>query len=156
MTGAVRSFLIKLAADQRGASVVETALFLPPFLLLMAGTVDLSMAFSTKLRTQQAAARAAEMITSAGVDALSTSDLQNDSASAAGVPISQVTVERWLECAGTAQSTFEGSCSGGEETARYVSVKVANSYSPFLGPLLPASMAQRAISFVGASTVRVQ
>lgn len=148
--------LVRLAREDRGVALLETALIAPIILMLLAGAVDFAMGFSLKLQTQQAAARTIEFATSAGLQTLSDADLQADAASAAGVPTSQVTVDRWLECAGVRQTDFDAGCDTGEQ-ARYVSVRIDNSYQPMWRSLLPASIAQGgAISFSGFSTVRLQ
>jgi hypothetical protein len=68
-----------------------------------------------------------------------------------------VTVNRWLECDGATQSLFEGACADGQVVGRYVSIRIKNSYSPILGPLLPARLAQDGkIHFEGFSSLRLQ
>lgn len=146
-----------IAQDSSGVSVLETAILAPTLLILLAGSCDLAMAFSVKLKTQQAAARAVEYATNTELDSVAASDLQTQAATAAGVPTNAVTVQRWLECNGVAQSSYDGSCNSGEEVARYVSVKVANSYKPIMGALLPTNARLRSlISFTGYSSVRLQ
>lgn len=151
------SFLGRLAHDRRGTSVVETALIAPVILMLLAGVSDFAMGFSLKLRTQQAAVRTIEYATTAGLERVSFSDLRNEAASAAKVPLAQVEVVRWLECNGTTQPLFDGGCESGQEIGRYVAVRISNSYRPVLGPLLPAAIAEQgAVAFSGYSTVRLQ
>jgi hypothetical protein len=150
-------FVTRLAGDEHGTSIIETAIIAPVLLMLLAGAVDFAMGFSSKLRTQQAAARAIEYATTVGVENLTVAALRAEAASAADVPLSQVEADRWLECSGTRQGTFEAACASGEEMARFVSVRIVDSYQPMLGSLLPARVAPNgSISFVGFSTVRIQ
>jgi Flp pilus assembly pilin Flp len=149
-------FLTRIARDRSGVSIIETALIAPIILMLLAGMVDFAMGFSLKLKTQQAAARSIEYATTAGLEKLSNQDLQAEAAAAASVPANNVDVDIWLECNGVEPETGV-ECNDGDESARYVSIRIANSYQPILGPLLPASIAQGgAISFSGFSSARLQ
>jgi len=144
-------------SDRGGASTIEAALILPLFLALLAGMSDFAMSFAVKLRTQQAAARTVEYATSAGLERLSFDDLRTEAATAAKVPTGQVTVVRWLECGGVRQTLFDGSCESGQEVARYVSIRIANSYEPVLKPFLPDTVARDGLMrFEGFSSVRLQ
>jgi hypothetical protein len=152
-----RELILRLWRDARGASIVETAVFLPTLLMLMAGASDLAMGVSKKMKTQQAADRAMEYATVAGLEKLSTADIQAEAATAANVATSNVTVTKWLECDGTTQASFDLGCSEGQIIGRYVSIRISNSYTPILAPLLPASIARRgAITFQGFSSLRLQ
>jgi Flp pilus assembly protein TadG len=153
----IPTLLVRLARDERGASVIETAIVLPILLTLMAGASDFAMAFWLKMETQQAAARAMEYATSGGLENLSVKQLRAEAAAAAEVPVANVTVLRRLECNGITQSLFEGSCADGQVTGRFVSVRITNTYEPILGPFLPDSIAnQGSMSFTGFSTLRLQ
>ena len=52
----------RLARDDRGASIVELALVVPIMGSLLIGMVDLSRAYSHKLKLEQAAQRAIEKV----------------------------------------------------------------------------------------------
>src|SRR3954451_24662175 len=58
----MRVRLPRLAADSRGAAIVELALVAPILGLMVVGIVDLSNAFSKKLTLEQGAQRAIERI----------------------------------------------------------------------------------------------
>jgi len=149
--------LAHLARDQRGSSVVETAIIMPTLLMLMSGASDLAMGFWTKLQTQQATARSIELANVGGLEKLSPDDLKAEAAAAAKVPAGNVTVQRWLECDGATQPLFEGTCAEGQVVGRYVSVRITNSYKPILGALLPAKVAPGGkIEFQGFSSLRLQ
>lgn len=149
--------LARLWRDTGGTSIVETAVFVPTLLMLMAGSSDMAMGLWTKMKTQQAADRAIEYATVAGLEKLSTDDIKSEAASAAGVATSNVTVAKWLECNGATQANFDSGCADGQIVGRYVSVRIRKSYQPILGPLLPARIAQGgAIAFQGFSSLRLQ
>jgi Flp pilus assembly pilin Flp len=153
----MRAPVSRLCRDCRGASVVETALLLPVLLALMAGSSDLAMGVWTKMQTQQAADRAMEYATVAGLEKLSTTDIQSEAATAARVATNKVTVTKWLECDGVTQASFDAGCADGQVVGRYVSVRISNSYTLMMAPLLPARVAPGgSIAFQGFSSLRLQ
>ncbi len=157
MGRSMKNFAERILINTMGTSVVELALIFPIFLLIMAGFSDFASAFTVKLQTQQAAARTMELATTAGIEAVSLDRLRAEAASGAKVSVSNVTAEQWLECAGTKQPSFEGSCAPGEETARFVSVRISNDYRPKFGRILPQKVAPNgSITFTGYSNVRMQ
>lgn len=142
---------IALWRDVTGASIVELALLSPILLVALAGTVDCARLLSTKLRLQQAAERTAEMATAGGVASAAFGSLQNEAAAAAKVPASSVAVSYWLECDGSRQTDFQGTCGAGQQVARFTSVSIAGNYSPSFPWLLGANVAVN-----GRASVRVQ
>ena len=151
------AFLAALGRNERGSSVVETAIIMPTLLMLMGGASDLAMGSWAKMQTQQATARSVELANVGGLERLSVDDLKAEAASAAKVSTGQVTVTRWLECDGVTQTLFEGSCAEGQIVGRYVSVRIDNSYKPILGPLLPVKLAADGkMHFRGFSSLRLQ
>ena len=151
------AFLAALGRNERGSSVVETAIIMPTLLMLMGGASDLAMGYWAKMQTQQATARSVELANVGGLERLSVDDLKAEAASAAKVSTGQVTVTRWLECDGVTQTLFEGSCAEGQIVGRYVSVRIDNSYKPILGPLLPVKLAADGkMHFRGFSSLRLQ
>lgn len=121
--------LRKLGRDQSGTSVIEFGLFAPVLGLMLMGITDLSMGYSRKLELEQAAYRALEKI-QIGYSTARYETLQGEAAAAAGVPASSVVVDRWLECDRARQTSFIGTCPGGQETARYVGLTINGSYTP--------------------------
>ncbi|MHA6332821.1 TadE/TadG family type IV pilus assembly protein [Qipengyuania sp. CAU 1752] len=143
-----------LAVDTRGTSVVEFALVAPFMLALFCGMVDLSLGFSTKVKTQQAAARAIEFATQAGANDTNRDAMASQAAVAASVQRAQVRTNLWMECSGVKQFTYEDVCLEGQETARYAAVEVDNFYRPMFAPVLGSKY--KVINFTGRSTVRLQ
>jgi len=54
--------LFSIGADERGASIIELALTAPFFAAMLIGMIDLSRAYSMKLKLEQSAQRAVEKI----------------------------------------------------------------------------------------------
>lgn len=144
----------RLITDQRGISVIETAIVLPAMALLVAGISDLAMGFSAKLKVQQAAARSIEMATAGGLNSAAFQAIQNEAATSAGVPVGQVTIDKWLECAGVRQSLMDGTCASGQQVARFVSISISASYHSMFPLLRGTNNADIALN--GFSSVRVQ
>lgn len=157
MKQAIIATLKSVLKNSDGTSVIETAILLPVFITLFAGISDFGMGFSEKLTTQQAAARAMELATSAGSVVITTNVVRTEAAAAAQVPEGQVVVDLWLECNGTRQSDVNSYCTYGNQTERWMSVVITDGYEPMFGAILPDSIAPNGvISFIGKSTVRLQ
>lgn len=149
-----------LGRDQRGAALVELALAAPFFAALLIGIIDLSRAYSEKLRLEQSAQRAIEKIEqqhSVLTDYSSYGTEASTAATAAGYSGSTATVDYWLECNGTRQSDPTQTCSSGQTYARYVTITVSNTYTPFFSSRAwPGANAQGNIPVSGYSGIRVQ
>lgn len=148
------SLLARLRSDTRGVSVIETAVIVPALAMLIAGVSDVAMGFSARLKIQQATNSSIQLATAGGPNSLAFSTLQTEAATAAGVPSGQVTIDTWLECAGTRQLSFDGTCASGQQEARYASVTVTGSYRPKFPVMQYISGAS--IPLKGFSVVRVQ
>lgn len=151
----------RLWADQRGASIVELALAVPLLGFLLLGSVDMGMGYTERLRLQQAANRTIEMATTRGQVNSSFSYLQSQAAAASGEPSGNVTVDSWLACDDARQSSFNGTCGGNQQIARYVSIRIEGTHEPLIDY---AGLARRFgtdglggdVDIVGEAVVRVQ
>jgi Flp pilus assembly protein TadG len=149
-----------LGRDDRGAALVELALAAPFFAALLIGIIDLSRAYSMKLRLEQSAQRAVEKIEqqhSVQSDYSSYGTEAATAATAAGYSGSTATVDYWLECNGVRQSDTTTPCSTGQTYARYVTITVSNTYTPFFSSRAwPGANAQGNIPVSGYAGIRVQ
>ena len=123
-----------LARDERGTSLIEFG-FLAPFLaLLTMGVIDLSQGLAERFNLQQSVNRGLELVQArpAVADADSAdvdySFVKTEAAAAAGVPAGQVTVTRWLECNGNDAGDVKGTCPDGQDTARYLRVRITKDF----------------------------
>ena len=145
---------VRLAADERGAAIIELALIAPVLALMVIGIVDMSNAFSRKLALEQGAQRAIEKImqttgTSTVEGTLKTEAVcqvngTNSDGTCKSSPItaSNVTVTYRLECTdsggarttqtSTDATTFDGfTCAPGTVSdARYIEILVTDKYTP--------------------------
>ena len=123
-----------LARDERGTSLIEFG-FVAPFLALLAmGMIDLSRGLAERFALQQAVNRALELVQArpavAGAEAtdLDYGFARTEAAAAAGVPEEQVTLTRWLECDGVEKTNVTDTCADGEDTARYLRVRIEKDF----------------------------
>lgn len=120
-----------LLKDRKGTSVIELGLIAPVLTTLIIGMVDLSNAYSEKLRMEQAAQSAIEKVMQRSGDAGTTiATLKLEAADQADVPVTNVTVDYWLECNGTRQTDYDIVCLPGAAYARYLQVKIVDEYDP--------------------------
>jgi Flp pilus assembly protein TadG len=159
MSSLVRARLRSLGTDQAGLSMIELGICLPFLCLMILGVVDLSMGVAGRVSLEQAAYRTLERATVGGVQS-DYSNLQAEAATAANVPVGNVTVDNWLECNGTRQATIEAGCPQGQMASRYVQITIRSTYHPFfsLGPLGRAfyQSADGNVPIVAVAAVRVE
>lgn len=116
--------------DERGTGTIELALSAPILAFLLVGAVDMGMGYTERLALQQAANRTLELGMARGPVNDSYSYLQAIGATNSGRPTSAVTIDNWLECDGARQGSFDGTCGGNQQTARYISVRITGTHQP--------------------------
>lgn len=151
----------RLRADRKGFGAMELALSLPFVLFLCLGMIDAFGLVAAKIDYERAAQRTTDFALAKRPNTADGTYLKTVAKSAAGVTDSDVTVEIFLECDGTRNSSFTASCAPGEETARFVSVLISKaqltrfdwaSLSQFFGfQSFPNS-----VTVTGDSLVRIQ
>jgi len=154
----------KLANDRRGSSVVELGLVAPVLAGLFIGMVDLSRAYSERLKLEQAAQRTVEKVMQQHEMLTDyTTQLKSDGAAAAGVAESAVNPSFYMECSTngtswTRTATFTTACpSGTLYYRRYVSVAITKEFRPLFGSdLFPGANANGTYSLTGTAGVRIQ
>lgn len=152
---ACKSLIRRLAANARGAAVIEYAIAAPFLILIMVGTIDLSRAFAAKTRLHAALSRTLEMA-QLGTGDGSYDYLVAEAASAAGVPEEKVTLDKWIECDGT-KKDYEETCASGEETARYLELSIESDYTPmFDGAVFGTNFVGGLVDISVSDTLRVQ
>ena len=147
----------RIARDDRGASIIELALVAPVLASLLIGMVDLSRAYSYKLKLEQAAQRAIEKVQAYQTSTSTYTTLQSEAAAAAGVPTNKVTIDYWLECDGTRASNYESVCTGSQTYARWVTVSVEGTFTPmFRSKYYPRANNDGTFTIVGKTGMRTQ
>lgn len=144
----------KLCGDERGVSVVELGLVAPVLALFIAGIIDLSQGLAQRFALQQAVNRSLELVLAvppegdpddADVDYGYVAD---EAAAAAEVGAEQVTLDRWLQCDEARMDDYTAACADGEDTARYLSVRIQK---PFHGSFYVGGM-----TIVASGVIRIQ
>jgi Flp pilus assembly protein TadG len=144
----------RLWKDERGVSAIEFAMVVPILAMLILGIIDLSSGFSQRFTLQQAVDRSLEIIQANRAPVgpqggtPDYSFLRTEVATAAKVPVANVTLTQWRECKGVRQSTFTGACADDVDTARYIELHVTK---PFKG-----KMYLRSTNLTATQSVRVQ
>ncbi|HUE79054.1 MAG TPA: TadE/TadG family type IV pilus assembly protein [Sphingomicrobium sp.] len=149
--------LRSLARDERGASIIEMAMVTPVLATLLIGMVDISRAYAAKLQLEQAAQRSIEKVMQYQTGASTYSTLYTEAADAAGVPVTDVTVDYWLECNGARAANYTDSCSSGQTYARYISVAVDKDFQPMFGTrFFPGANPDGTFTITGEAGLRTQ
>ena len=126
--------LSALLRDRAGTVTIELALLAPILAAMLIGLVDISRAYSDKLRLEQVAQRGIEKV------------MQNSFKSPPAVPLeaaadaeagtgADATVTFWLECDGeiqTGASAYTTPCPEGEQHGRYVQIAITKTYTPLI------------------------
>ena len=148
--------LASLKANQRGAAIIETGFIAPILAAMVVGMVQLGQGFSTKLQLEQASQRAIEKVMNGQADKTTAAALKTEAATVAGVPEANVTVDFWLECDGTRQSSYDAVCSTGQAYRRYLSVAITKSFTPILSARFAGANADGSYTLSGVTLVRTQ
>ena len=153
----MRRLARKLALDERGASIIEMAMVMPVLASLFVGMVDISRAYSARLQLEQAAQRSIEKVMQYQSSSSTYATLYSEAAIAAGVPVSAVEVDYWLECNGTRAPDYDGSCTPGQTYARYVTVSIDKSFTPMFGTrFFPGANDDGTYTLTGEAGLRTQ
>jgi len=144
-----------LAADQRGAAVIELALIAPVLALTVIGIVDMSNAYSRKLALEQGAQRAIEKIMQTTETSTVETTLKTEAVcqvngmdsygacKTSPISASDVTVTYRLECKDATTGALDSTstttdstafdaldCGSSEKDQRYLEVRVTDKYTP--------------------------
>ena len=148
--------LRRLRRDRRGAAIIELAIAAPVFAGFLVGMVDLGRAYSSKLQLEQASQRAIEKVMNGQADTQTAPALANEAATTAGVPLSQVTVDFWIECDGTRAAIYETPCGAGQVSRRYMTVQISKSFAPMFTARWAGANADGTFTLIGKTGVRIQ
>jgi Flp pilus assembly protein TadG len=146
-----------LLADQRGNSLVEMAFVAPLLAALMVGTVDISRAYSARVKLEQAAQRAIERVQVSNYVETDNTTIKSDAETAAGNG-STATVTDWLQCGTSASKlAYTDACASGVAIARYVQVSITNTYTPMFGTrFFPGANPDGSVPLTAVAGVRVE
>jgi len=137
--------------DERGLAGIEFAMLVPVLATLVLGIIDLSTGLSQRFALQQAVNRSLEIVQANRVstNAQGTQDYEFLRAEVtSAVPSASVTLTQWLECSGTKQASYTGTCAADEDTARYLELRATRVFR--------GKIYLRPVTLAATSAVRVQ
>ena len=154
MTPARTSF----ARSDTGSVTIELALLAPLLAAMLVGLIDVSTAYSNKLRLEQVANRTIEKVQQKGFITAMEADLETEAETEAGTG-ANADLTYWLECDGvkmTGTSGYTNGCADGEENARYVQVRILKDYTPMIMARFASSNTDGTITVSGTAGIRIQ
>ena len=124
--------LASLAKDERGTTVIETAIVAPVLVLMALGSYDVSQMIARQHELQSGAADVEGIIFAvASGTATDTIKIKQVLVASLGLTTSQVTVAKVYRCGTTtALVTSSSSCATGTKVSTYVKVSFTDRYSP--------------------------
>jgi Flp pilus assembly protein TadG len=151
-----RQLAKRLIRNERGATIIELAIAAPILATFLIGMVDLGRGFSTKLQLEQASQTAIEKVMNGQADTTVAAALQVEASTLAGVPLSQVTVDYWLECDGARQTNYASACPVGQASRRYMTVAISKIFTPMFSTRFAGAAADGTYTVTGKTGVRIQ
>lgn len=149
--------LRSLLRATRGAVTIELAIAAPVLATMLIGLVDISTAYSAKLRLEQIAQRTIEKIQAAGFETGDEDALEEEAvaaAVAAGLTGASADLTYWLECDGEPSASFTTACTDGQVVARYVELDIQHTFSPFVAARFTNSNADGTMTVHGVAGIR--
>ena len=148
-----------LARDLRGAVTIELALIAPILGAMLVGLIDLSTAYSNKLRMEQIAQRTIERVQAVGFDTSYEATLEAEAiaaATAAGLTGATAELTWWLQCDGTKKASYTDTCTGTQAPARYAQLDIQYTFAPILVHRFSSSNADGTLTVHGIAGLRIQ
>lgn len=149
-----RASMRRLARDTRGAGIIELAVVAPLLAFLMMIMIDGSRGFAAKAALESAAARTVEKVVAQGQSGSDYSTMRAEAATAAGVPITAVTLDTWLECDETRQASFNTVCPANQQIKRYLTIVINGTYTPMFDSATLAALYGGGVSMAGGVAIQ--
>jgi Flp pilus assembly protein TadG len=147
-----------LLRQHDGNVTIELALLAPILGAMLIGLIDLSTAYSDKLRLEQAAQRTVEKVMQNSFLVSQAATLKAEAEATAGSG-STATVTYWLECnevKQTGASAYTTSCPDGQQYARYVQVSITKNYTPLILSSFSGADMDGNVALTGVAGIRIQ
>ncbi len=145
--------LSSLLRDGAGTVTIELAMVAPILAAMLIGLIDISNAYSIKLRLEQVSQRTIERVMQTSFKVADAATLKTEAEASAGAGAT-ATVTYWLECngvkktGGTAAANYAAGCADGQQYARYVQVSIVKPHT--------ALIMNSSWNIVGVAGIRVQ
>ena len=144
-----------LKCDAAGTVTIELALIAPLLAAMLIGLVDLSTAYSDKLRLEQVAQRTIEKVQQKGFTVDMKAALETEAEAEAGAG-ADADLTFWLECNGAKVTDYDGGCSSGQPYARYVQLDIQKDVTPVIIAKFAGSNSDGTITVHGIAGIRIQ
>ena len=127
----LRRLLARIAGDQRGSTLIETAIVAPALLVMALGTYDAGQMIAQQHRLQSGAADTESIVLAvANGTATDTSAIRTALANSLEINASKITVERVYRCNAQDSLSTQSTCGNGQRRSTYVRVTFVDSYTP--------------------------
>ena len=142
-----------LLRERDGTVTIELAMVAPILAAMLIGLIDLSTAYSSKLRLEQVAQRTIEKVMQTSFKVADATTLKTEAEAEAGTGAT-ATVTYWLECNGapvtgtTPAAAFASECSEGAQYSRHVQVSIVKPHT--------ALIMSNSWNIVGVAGIRIQ
>ena len=149
---------MSLLRERAGNVTVELGLLAPILAAMVIGLIDISTAYSDKLRLEQVAQRSVERVMQNSFTTSQETVLEAEAAAAAGTGAT-ANLTFWLECNGTKMngaSAYTAGCAPGQAYARYVQMEVVKNYTPLILSTLAGPNMGGNIGLNGKAGIRIQ
>lgn len=149
---------LPLRSDTGGTATIELALLAPILSAMLIGIIDLSTAYSEKLKLEQVAQRSIEKVQQSGFTVAKKPTLEAEAAAAAGAGAT-ATLSYWLECNGvkmTGTNAYTAGCTSGQAYARYVELDVQKTYTPIIMSRFSGANTDGTFTLHGVAGIRIQ
>lgn len=125
-------FLCRLASDNRGAMLIETAIVAPVLILLALGSYDVGRLVTRQLELQSGVAEAESIVLAAGAGAVTnTTELASELKSSLSLADDEVKIDMRYRC-GANPTLVESAedCNASDVVSRFVKISLQDKYVP--------------------------
>jgi hypothetical protein len=121
----------QLRRDRKGTATIELALVTPILLTLALAGIDIALGYVHKLEVQQHAQIGADYVMSEMENVPTNVEIKTRVHEGSGLPLSAITIERWIECDGE-KNSLPACLNAGFDYTQYLSIEVEDDYTPIL------------------------
>jgi len=158
----------RIAADERGTSLIEMAMVAPFLGVLIIGTVDIARGYNERLKLEQAAHVALEKVQGYQANSSTYTTLKDEAVNAAklagftNTTAADVAITYWLECNGVKQTgttmaeAYDKTCTTGETYQRWLQIEITQTYTPYFSLKWAGANANGTFTLKGKAGMRTQ
>lgn len=154
-SGKTKGILRRLLVASEGNGLIELAVVMPVLTMMVLGLTDAARAYILKVHIEQVARTGGEYAVASKDRIPDPSEIQSQLASDSGLPQSDITVTRWLECDGVSEGDVDYCATSSEQPAQYIAIDVTDTFEPVFG-LIDWGEGDSARRVTGHQTVRVR